>query len=275
MAEGFRAVKRCIRGAAPSSIDILGKLGDAEIERVFSFVCADFTSLAAVAPVDRRFSQTVHKSGSWEDSLIRVPRACLDKDQLRIRLMALAAANWNLAREVRLPAHVMRSSVKEIIHTVWPNLDITVDAAGPYPLFCMDSSILQVGRRSGLHLFEPRYAWMCKRLLDAHKAGETDLQFGWVTSPARGSLCQAIRLQQTPNGYNVEFICVAKFTIVEQWEEAVPRSRRVPKLLHGYLRLDDDLLQLREASDGESGAGDDAGEEEESEEEDEEESEED
>merc|ERR1712014_192574 len=104
------------------------------------------------------------------------------------------------------------------------------------------------GSRASLHLFEPRYRWMCRKMLTGAEAGEP-LLFGWVTSHGRGSLCQVERMQETHSGYDVQFISVATFNIGEAWEEAVPHQRRAPKLLHGYVYFHEQPLQLVEEQD--------------------------
>jgi len=85
---------------------------------------------------------------------------------------------------------------------------------------------------------------MCQKLLAADEAGEPPL-FGWVTSynpSLKGALCRASSIEEThAHTFNVQFTCVAKFKVLEQWEEPVPNLSRAPKLYHGYLELEEAL----------------------------------
>jgi len=220
-------------------IQLFGELGDVEIERVLSFICVDFAMLAVVTPVDQRLAQISRNSGCWEGASIRVPRLFLEKRHEAVleSLIRLARSSWKLSREVCLPAHCLRNRVKAKIQNAWPALKMTVDGVGPLPFFCMYAEMLQIGEMSGLHLFEPRYRWMCRKLIAAGDANKS-VHFGWVSECELGSLCRVSSIEVLPGGtYNIQFVCQGNFEVLDAWEEPVPRMVRAPKLMHGYVEI--------------------------------------
>jgi len=145
--------------------------------------------------------------------------------------------SWGLAAEVHFEAHKATPAVMRCVALQWPELKLTVDGVGPYSLFCMMSRPIRPGMETMLHFFEPRYRWMCKKLLEAGKP----YIFGWVTGfqPSLvGSLCAVSNIYEGPDGtFDASFTCISQFSVVEYWEEMVPRMPRVPKLMVGYLKL--------------------------------------
>eukprot|EP00928_Gymnodinium_smaydae_P090465 TRINITY_DN7425_c0_g1_i2.p2 TRINITY_DN7425_c0_g1~~TRINITY_DN7425_c0_g1_i2.p2 ORF type:complete len:189 (-),score=27.57 TRINITY_DN7425_c0_g1_i2:48-614(-) len=119
----------------------------------------------------------------------------------------------------------------------------------------MRSPLVPVGVRTGLHLFEPRYRWMCARLLGAREeegASAPPPLFGWLTDTQgrRGSLCEIVEHELNPNGtLDVLFVCVATFRVLEWWSEEVPAhvARGAPSLQMAYVEYTTPLLSARNA----------------------------
>lgn len=94
-----------------------------------------------------------------------------------------------------------------------------------------------VGEEMGLHFFEPRYRWMCRRIL----ATQRPHVFAFVTcgGPWPGStgvLCEVSRFRGNTDGtFDVKFVARSSFSILEVWSEEVPDEPRAPALAVGLL----------------------------------------
>lgn len=223
--------------ARSSAIAFLGRLSKEELERVLSFLVGSFPQLMSLASVDRRTSAATRSAGAWEGASITVPREIFDCRRTLGALDKLSQECWGLAAAVKLPAHRERRGIESSLRSKWPNLRLLLWGDGPHLFFVMNGSMLPVGSLAGLHFFEPRYRWMCSRVL----SGPTPHVFGWVNVPDRGlgMLCEITDHERGYDGtYDVTFRCVSIFEIVEHWEESVPASvthgRRAPALNVGY-----------------------------------------
>jgi len=243
----FRPRERVTNAAAGSPEDKLSKLSDIEMEKVFSFLTASFQDLTAVAPLSHRMYDTSRAMGSWEGATIIVPASSYFAQGRRESLLKLVQS-WGHAAEVHFAAHRATPAVMRGVSLQWPELKLTTDGIGPYSLFCMMSRPIPPGVSTMLHFFEPRYRWMCKRMKEAGKP----YYFGWVTGfqpNLFGSLCEVNSVYEAADGtFDASFTCIARFSVVESWEESVPGMPRAPKLTVGYLKTMDPEFTLGQTS---------------------------
>lgn len=222
----------------PEVSSLFVRLSDEERQRVFSFL-ASISGIGTLSMVNQHFRATAASPAIWEGVKVVVdPKAFLNAQRIQ-SLVALGTKSWGLAAEVVLPANPMRLAVVEPLQSKWPRLTLTTVGEGPHSLFVMGSANFPVGEHTGLHFFEPRYRWMCRRIFD----GPRPYLFGFVTSGgnnigATGSLCEVITYSANDDGTYDTMVCARRtFTVLERWTEQVPGERRVPPLSVGYLKL--------------------------------------
>lgn len=172
---------------------------------------------------------------AWSGVSISVPtRAMASHDNIE-KLLELAT-NWGLAKNACLPACPLRHSLELGLQNVCPKLSLTIVGYGPFLMFVM-ACHLQVGKRMGLHFFEPRYRWMCRRIL----AGEPPFVFGFVTrggaqEGSTGVLCEISQHVENVDGtFDVYIVAKAAFTLMEVRHEELPDNALAPKLGVGFV----------------------------------------
>jgi len=220
----------------------LAWLNDEGLWTVLGFLIPVLAELPAVAAADRRLGKAVCTPGSWNGSTVCVARAAVEKYGAQVA--RLGALCWGPADEVRLAACPSRPPLHTHLQQVWPGLKISVGAEGPTMLFIMWADIVH-GKVIELSCFEPRYRWMCRRLLDP----STPLSartIGFVThgfltrarTGACGYLCEVLGVTGQRSG---DFSCRLRigpfFKVAEAWTEEVPSSPEAAQLHVGYLDL--------------------------------------
>lgn len=197
------------------------------------------SELPAVAAVDRRFGRACNTASVWEQATISVSRSAMEKP---CELIGLGVPCWGLASEVKLAASPWRIHVHERLRGAWPRLKISTVGNGPHLFFAMSAAVV-TGKSIGLHFFEPRYRWMCQRLLEQ---GPPRI-FGWINRGgpqlgATGYFCNADRFVLHASGsFDVHLRVGRRFSIAEVWGEVVPDEEFAPHLPVGYIDVADDV----------------------------------
>jgi len=228
------------------------KLCEDERTLALSFVIAHLPSFAQVAALCRQVHQDVHSLGAWRGAAVLIQRQNLAQKERIVEL----SKRWALVREVHLPAHPERPALHKELRLTWPELPLRTVGEGPYLLFVMRCN-LHVGSAMGLHFFEPRYRWMCRRLFE----DEGPHMFGFVTTGkccggARGILCNISEHTMNTDGtFDVFLTATASFSLLEVWQEDVPEFTNAPPLAVGFVDLGSEARAARiQNTNGTSGA---------------------
>lgn len=213
-------------------------LSDDLCEEVLPFLVADLASWKNMSVVSRRLRTISYSPASWIDASIQLPGAAMASEQMKHVLKL--APSWRLAKSLSLKAHPKRQPFMAELKQICPELDISIAAQGPYLLFVMGGRCA-IGEHMGLHFFEPRYRWMCRRVFE----GERPHVFGFVTSGgscpgSTGVLCEVSQFRENYDGtFDVLFVARARFSLLEVWTEKVPEQPHAPPLAVGLLDVDD------------------------------------
>merc|ERR1712129_590302 len=174
----------------------------------------------------------------WMGANIQLPGAAMMSDNHVEQVLKLATS-WRLAKSLSLTAHPRRESLTTELQSICPELDISIAAQGPYLMFVMRCHCA-VGEEMGLHFFEPRYRWMCRRIF----ATQRPHVFAFVTygGPCPGStgvLCEVSRFRENSDGtFDVKFAARSSFSVLEVWLEEVPDEPGATPLAVGLLDVD-------------------------------------
>lgn len=212
-------------------------LSDDVCEQVLRFVAPDLASWKRFSVASRRCLAIAQSPVSWSGANIELPAAAMNDKNMEQVLNV--AANWRLAKSLCLAAHPRRQSLATELQTLCPDLAISVAAQGPYSMFVMGCRC-DVGDSMGLHFFEPRYRWMCRRMFE----GPRPHMFAFVTSGgacpgSAGVLCEVTRFRSNADGtFDVNLVARSAFSILEAWPERVPELPRAPPLAVGLLDVD-------------------------------------
>lgn len=216
---------------------LLTRLPDECLESVLGFVLPALWELPAVVGAARRLREAAAAPGVWRGAVVALPRAALE--QFAPQAVALAARCLSCASEVRLPAGAGRTALQAQLSEVCPRLPMSVAAEGPVMLFIMWADIV-IGQVIELRLFEPRYRWMCERLLTS----SVGCRIGFVThgflmharTGACGYLCDVLAIARQRSG---DFTCRVRIgsfcKVAEAWAEEVPESQEAAPLYTAYL----------------------------------------
>jgi len=227
--------------AAPASPPAGGAcwswLSEEGVFRVLSFLVAALPELPAVAAASRQLHEAAAAPGAWDQARVCVPRKVVDEHLPSV--LKLGMASWSLAAEVRLAACTNCLVAQRCFGCYLPQSRLAIDGNGPYLCFSM-TAMVAVGSVEGLHLFEPRYRWMCQRLLAL--PGEPR-EFCWITDGgpcegASGYLCEVLYLGVAHGGmgtFDVRFRVGRPVSPVMVWGEAVPWDPRAPQLPVTYV----------------------------------------
>ena len=101
------------------------------------------------------------------------------------------------------------------------------------PIFAM-SAYLEVGRRTDLHFFEPRYKWLIRIAAEDHGGLFvfcTNAPLVHPRSPQFSWVCEARNVQLLPDGRaNLSVFPVARCLLRKLWREPVPDVLNAPQL---------------------------------------------
>ena len=101
------------------------------------------------------------------------------------------------------------------------------------PIFAM-SAYLEVGRRTDLHFFEPRYKWLIRIAAEDHGGLFvfcTNAPLVHPRSPQFSWVCEARNVQLLPDGRaNLSVFPVARCLLRKLWREPVPDMLNAPQL---------------------------------------------
>jgi len=220
---------------------LLTFLSDDLWEQVLCFMVANLASCKNVSAVSRRLLTISHSPVSWMGANIQLPGAAMMNEH-HVKQVLKLAASWRLAKSLSLTAHPRRQSLTTELQNICPELEISVAAPGPYLMFVMPC-YCDIGEEMGLHFFEPRYRWMCRRIFEAQRPHV----FAFVThgGPSPGStgvLCEVSRFRGNPNGtFDVNFVARSSFSVLEVWPEEVPDEPRAPALAVGLLDINEPI----------------------------------
>lgn len=216
-------------------------LSDDVCERILSFIVMDLASWKLCTAVSRQLCSISYSPISWMDACIQLPATAMARDA-DVKQVLKLASSWQLAKSLSLTAHPRRQALAVEMKKLCPGLDIITAQQGPYLMFVMGSRC-EVGNEIGLHFFEPRYRWMCRRLLET----ERPQVFAFVTrgdgSPgSKGVLCEISRSRRNGDGtFDVIFVARSAFSVLEMWHEHVPDQPRAPALAVGHLDVSEPI----------------------------------
>jgi hypothetical protein len=223
-------------------------LGDDICEQVMRFMVADLALWKHVSTVSRRFLAISHSPASWMGASIQLPGTAMTSE-FHVQEVLKLAASWRLANSLSLTAHPRRQSLTTELQQICPELGISIASRGPYLMFVMGCSC-GVGDEMGLHFFEPRYRWMCRRLFEAPRPHF----FAFVTRGrgcpgSKGVLCEVSRFRANADGtFDVNFVARSSFSVLEVWSEEVPNQPQAPALAVGLLDVDGPIERVAGAS---------------------------
>mmetsp|Transcript_43755 Transcript_43755/g.93684 ORF Transcript_43755/g.93684 Transcript_43755/m.93684 type:complete len:304 (-) Transcript_43755:102-1013(-) len=228
---------------APSSPSFVALLSDEGVSLILAFVIPELSSMYAVAAVDRRFHSVAGSSAAFSGATIVLSHRLLEKHSEA--LLRRGCKSWGSAKEVRFAPGYGRRVVQDCLQRALPTLHCSVNALGPLMMFIMWADIVP-DQVIDLNLFEPRYRWFCRRLLE--QPVEQPKQFGFVTHGflksarcgARGYLCDVRRIRPVNGGsgdYTCRLIVGPPCQVVEAWTEKVPGEPEAAELQVGYLEL--------------------------------------
>jgi hypothetical protein len=213
-------------------------LNDNVWEQVLRFTVADLALWKNVRAANHQLLAGCKSPVSWMGTNISIPAHAM-KSKDSIKQILQLASSWGLAKNVCLPAHPKRKALQCELQKVCPSLDFSVAASGPHLLFVMGCR-MAVGESMGLHFFEPRYRWMCERIV----AGKRPHMFAFVTQGAAragstGVLCEVTSHNRNFNGtFDVHLVARETFALLEVWPEEVPDEPHAPPLAVGLVDLD-------------------------------------
>lgn len=208
---------------------------------MLSYVVPELTSHREVSATCSRFRDAALQPGAFAGAVVELPRALLDHLTATDAILALASKHLRLARELRLPAHASRAAHQRLLSEELPSLHVSVQGEGPVLLFAMFAR-LEVQTTMGLHFFEPRYRWMCRRVLLEAPPGTRPV-FGFVNQGSlapgsKGMLCEILEHTHNEDGtFDTLVKAQAHFTLLECWPEKVPNCPRAPALPVGYVEV--------------------------------------
>lgn len=221
--------------------------------------------LTHLVPVSRVLKQACREPRAWASLVIVVPVWALEHPQL----VHLALDSWQDCTCVRLSAGPKRSAVAAALSAAGFRPPVEVADRGPLMLFSMRIwENVVPGQQMQLHFFEPRYRWMCARLIGPppharteanrdHDSTDDDIQqagsqridqsapralptFGFVTKPRNSEGSTGVLAEIKSHSWNMDGTCDVLFTVIEHFvtlevfEEEVPNNRRAPKLQVAY-----------------------------------------
>mmetsp|Transcript_95123 Transcript_95123/g.174286 ORF Transcript_95123/g.174286 Transcript_95123/m.174286 type:complete len:300 (+) Transcript_95123:89-988(+) len=211
-------------------------------------------SLSQLAPVSKRISASSIDESSWEQLDISIPRGLLAHQKFE-KLCNLATSSWMRCNCLRLGASPSREAAISALRKAGFTRALEVEGNGPVPLFCMGHypDVTLEGRLE-LHFFEPRYRWMCHQLLDDAEDGQLpscineDTRnrrcFGFVTEPTRGGFGSGAKgyiMEIQDYHWNMDGTCdvslqaQSSFSVLESWEESVPKQPWASALYVAYI----------------------------------------
>jgi len=221
-------------------------LSDDIWEQTLSFVIVDWSSWKSFSAASHQFHTISLAPVSWMGATIQLPGMAMTSEDY-VKQVLLLASRWHLSKSLCLPAHPRRQSLRNELSSICPDLDISVAAQGPYLMFVMGCRCA-VGEGMGLHFFEPRYRWMCQRLVETQRSQPgTPIVFAFVTGGgacpgSTGLLCEVKRFRSNPDGtFDVNFVARSSFSVLEAWCEDVPDYPQAPPLAVGLLDVDGQL----------------------------------
>eukprot|EP00747_Dinoflagellata_sp_TGD_P091293 gnl/TRDRNA2_/TRDRNA2_165004_c4_seq1.p1 gnl/TRDRNA2_/TRDRNA2_165004_c4~~gnl/TRDRNA2_/TRDRNA2_165004_c4_seq1.p1 ORF type:complete len:384 (-),score=35.15 gnl/TRDRNA2_/TRDRNA2_165004_c4_seq1:145-1203(-) len=210
--------------------------------------------LAACAPVNKSLYAAAMAPESWHGVEVHVPTSALR----RPNLVTVALASWQRCKCICLAVGPGRvAAANKLADGGFSGRLKVLGGHGPLPLFYMGHYPgLEMGQRLQLHFFEPRYRWMCRRLLLSEVAGWDseglyDLMpecgskppiFGFVTDPAPrghgalGTGASGFLMMISSHHWNrdgtcdVGLVALQKFAVVEHSQEQVPDHPGAPPL---------------------------------------------
>jgi len=175
------------------------------------------------------------------DANIQLPGAAMISDH-HVKQVLKLASSWRLAKSLSLTAHPRRQSLTTELQNICPELEISIAAQGPYLMFVMPC-YCTVGEEMGLHFFEPRYRWMCRRIFETQRPHVFAFVTHGGTCPgSTGVLCEVLRFRRNADGtFDVNLVARSSFSVLEMWCEEVPDAPRAPALAVGLLDVNEPI----------------------------------
>lgn len=234
-------------------------------------MCVSYTlnlsSLLQISSLSTTFHRIVLSSEAWEGHRIMVPA----KVQASPRLVVLAQTAWSGCSSLCLDAGPLRQPTERALKAAGFNRPMEVAGHGPLMLFYMGAFFcLSPGQHLRLHLFEPRYRWMCCQLFGAPALpGPHNRHLQWQGAPvvpkrpvrpgnkpafgfitrigpsfpmlgegAQGMVAEVLHYAWNPDGTcDVTLRAVQRFTVLEVFSEVVPGFAEAPKLHLAFVDL--------------------------------------